>query len=162
MEGEKNSFTWDAEAMKADEKADNGYTADATHKLLLRQILLGPTAEADDLNVVEIETVSVKGKVKIPIAVLKASGTSQIRVDLEFPDSPVIFTLTQGKGPVHILGQHLEQLTEEEINMDEGEDEEDDDDEVSDDQDVKLVENPSKKQKLDNNHKKAGKKGKKE
>lgn len=50
---------------------------------------------------------SLRDSVKIPIAVLKAGETRSILTNLEFPDAPVIFKLTEGSGPVHILGQHL-------------------------------------------------------
>lgn len=50
---------------------------------------------------------SVRNPVKIPIAVLKVGETRSLLTDLEFPDSPVIFKLVEGNGPVHILGQQL-------------------------------------------------------
>lgn len=49
---------------------------------------------------------------KIPIAVLKAGENRQARLDLDFPDSPVTFTLIEGSGPVHIHGQHFSEVEE--------------------------------------------------
>lgn len=43
----------------------------------------------------QVETMSLQESVKIPIAVLKAGETRHARLDFEFPDAPVIFTLIQ-------------------------------------------------------------------
>ena len=50
---------------------------------------------------------SVKDTIKIPIAVLKVGESRHVRLDIEFLDCPVTFTLTEGTGPVYIHGQHL-------------------------------------------------------
>lgn len=50
---------------------------------------------------------SYLNSVKIPIAILKVGETRQVRLDLDFPDAPVKFTLTKGTGPVHIHGQDI-------------------------------------------------------
>lgn len=55
----------------------------------------------------QVETLSVRNPVKIPIAVLKVGETRSLMTDLEFPDSPVIFRLIEGSGPVHLLGQQI-------------------------------------------------------
>uniref|UniRef100_A0A2A4IWI2 Nucleoplasmin core domain-containing protein n=1 Tax=Heliothis virescens TaxID=7102 RepID=A0A2A4IWI2_HELVI len=118
------SETWDPEA-KADYPRSN--------KLLIRQALLGPDAKADELNVVQVETMSLQEAVKIPVAVLKAGESRHARLDIEFPDAPVTFTLIQGSGPVHLIGQHLvgalveefedmEEMEEEMLDEEEGDD----------------------------------------
>lgn len=38
---------------------------------------------------------SMRDTVKIPVAVLKSGENRQVRLDLEFPDAPVTFTLIQ-------------------------------------------------------------------
>lgn len=38
---------------------------------------------------------SLQESVKIPVAVLKAGETRHARLDIEFPDAPVTFTLIQ-------------------------------------------------------------------
>lgn len=156
LKGEKNSFTWDADLLKAEHDEIVG-GADNSHKLLIKQILLGPEAKDGELNVIEVEALTIRDKVKIPIAVLKADGQRQISVDLEFPDSPVIFTLTQGTGPVHLLGEHLEQL-QGEVDLHEEEDLDDEEDENDDAESDEESDggNAKKKMKLDTNHKKAG------
>lgn len=70
---------------------------------------------------------SLQDTVKIPIAVLKIGELRSMQTNLEFGDV-VTFRLTEGNGPVHILGQHtplayevedVEELAEEEILSDE-------------------------------------------
>lgn len=50
---------------------------------------------------------SIRDTVKTPVAVLKVGESRQCRLDLEFPDYPVTFTLIQGSGPVHLHVSHL-------------------------------------------------------
>lgn len=93
--------------------------------------------------------------VKIPVAVLKVGETRQIRVDLEFPDPPIVFKLIEGAGPVYIHGQHLSGIIDEEIeDIDEVEDEMDrEDGEEEEEEDEEEEGNPKKKLKLSNNAK---------
>lgn len=143
------SETWDPEA-KAEYPRSN--------KLLIRQALLGPDAKADELNVVQVETMSLQDSVKIPVAVLKTGETRHARLDIEFPDAPVTFTLIQGSGPVHLIGQHLlGALVEEFEDMEEMEeemlDEEEGDDSQFKDEDDEEGEPKGKKAKMSNNAK---------
>lgn len=155
MKGEKATFKWEPEALEA-ETDEVLNSADNAHKLLIKQILLGPEAVDGELNVVQVEASSVRDKVTIPIAVLKADRNPQVSVDLEFPDSPVVFTLVQGSGPVYLLGQHLEQLQDEVDLHEEDIEEEEEDEPDSDDEKIgEEAANPRKKAKLDLNHKKA-------
>lgn len=151
LKGEKAAFTWDADGLKAE--TDEVVNVENSHKLLIKQILLGPEAVDGELNVIQVESLTVNDRLQIPIAVLKADGQRQISVDLEFPDSPVTFSLIQGTGPVYLLGQHLEQLQEEEVDMHEEEDLDEEEDEAESEEDG----NPRKKPKLEQNHKKTGK-----
>lgn len=105
----------------------------------------------------QAETTSNREKVKIPIAILKVGESRQSRLDLEFTDSPVTFTLVSGKGPVYIHGAHI---TIQVYDVEEMQDEiEDEDEEEEDDEDEGI---PKKKAKLSNNAKKKvpGTKGK--
>lgn len=43
----------------------------------------------------QVETMSLQDSIKIPVAVLKAGETRHARLDIEFPDAPVTFTLIQ-------------------------------------------------------------------
>ncbi|KAM3956504.1 nucleoplasmin-like protein isoform 2-T2 [Aphomia sociella] len=143
------SETWDPEA-----KAEYP----RTNKLLIRQALLGPDAKSDELNVVQVETMSLQDSVKIPVAVLKAGETRHARLDIEFPDAPVTFTLIQGSGPVHLIGQHLlGALVDEFEEMEEMEeemlDEEEGDDSQFKDEDDEEGEPKGKKAKMSNNAK---------
>lgn len=137
LEGKQSSEVWDPEAKGAEEYQGG-------HKLIIKQALLGPEATEGEVNVVQVEAMTWKDSVKIPVATLKAGGpNNQVLLDLSFPDPPVTFTLVQGSGPVHIIGHHLigspmeefdemDEMEEEMIDDEEGEEgaeEEEEDDE---------------------------------
>lgn len=154
LKGEKASFTWDAEILKQDNDEAVG-SSDTSHKLVIKQILLGSEAMDGEINEVQVETLTIRDTINIPIAVLKADGQRQISIDLEFPDSPVTFTLVKGTGPVYLLGSHLDQL-QEEVDLHEEEDLDDEEEDEADSEEEKGEDgNPRKKIKLDQNHKKA-------
>uniref|UniRef100_A0A2M3ZFE9 Putative nucleoplasmin n=1 Tax=Anopheles braziliensis TaxID=58242 RepID=A0A2M3ZFE9_9DIPT len=137
--------TWDPE-----NKSD-GFPR--THKLVIKQCILGHEAAADEYNVVQVETMTIRDTLRIPIAVLKVGETRQCRMDLEFSDAPVTFTLIEGKGPVHIHGQHLlGSLVEEFEDMEEMEEEVLDEEEADEDEDEDGS-SAKKKPKLTNNSK---------
>lgn len=52
----------------------------------------------------QVETPSVSGSIKIPIAVLKIGEQRVVQSNLEFPEGPVTFKLISGSGPVIISG----------------------------------------------------------
>uniref|UniRef100_A0A2M4A167 Putative nucleoplasmin n=1 Tax=Anopheles triannulatus TaxID=58253 RepID=A0A2M4A167_9DIPT len=139
------SVTWDPE-----NKSD-GFPR--THKLVIKQCILGHEAAGDEYNVVQVETMTIRDTLRIPIAVLKVGETRQCRMDLEFSDAPVTFTLIEGKGPVHIHGQHLlGSLVEEFEDMEEMEEEVLDEEEADEDEDEDGA-SAKKKPKLTNNSK---------
>ncbi|NP_001166837.1 nucleoplasmin-like protein isoform X2 [Bombyx mandarina] len=143
------SETWDPEA-KAEYPRSN--------KLVIRQALLGPDAKPDELNVIQVEAMSLQEAVKLPVAVLKVGESRHVRLDIEFPDAPVTFTLVQGSGPVHLIGHHLlGALLEEFEDMEEMEeemlDEEEGDDSQFKDEDNEEGEPKGKKAKMSNNAK---------
>ncbi|XP_017076269.1 nucleoplasmin-like protein [Drosophila eugracilis] len=80
-----------------------------SHKLIIKQISLGPEAKTGEFNVVQAETNinddGVKKTVKIPIAVLKVGETRSLRPNVEFPNGSVTFKLVQGTGPVYVCGK---------------------------------------------------------
>ncbi|XP_055587172.1 nucleoplasmin-like protein [Uranotaenia lowii] len=144
LDESNKSVTWDP-----DTKADN---YPRTHKLIIKQCILGHQAAADEFNVVQVETMTIRDTLRIPIAVLKVGEARQCRLDLEFCDSPVTFTLLEGKGPVHIHGQHLlGSLVEEFEDMEEMEEEVPEEEEDDEDEDEDGPQ--KKKQKLTNNSK---------
>lgn len=102
LKGAKASETWDPES-KAAEDYQGG------HKLVIRQALLGPEAKEGDVNVVQVEAMTWKDSITIPVAILTTgpNGHGQCLLDLSFPDPPVTFSLLSGSGPVHIIGHHL-------------------------------------------------------
>ncbi|KAI8045002.1 nucleoplasmin-like protein [Drosophila gunungcola] len=80
-----------------------------SHKLIIKQISLGPDAKTGEFNVVQAETNinddGEKKTVKIPIAVLKVGETRSLRPNVEFPNGSVTFKLVQGTGPVYVCGK---------------------------------------------------------
>lgn len=100
LKGAKASEVWDPEAKGAEDYQGG-------HKLIIKQALLGPDAVDGETNVIQVEAMTWKESIKIPVAVLKAGTSGQVLLDLSFPDPPVTFSLTQGSGPVHIIGHHL-------------------------------------------------------
>lgn len=52
----------------------------------------------------QVETPSVNGLLKIPIAILKIGEQRVVQSNLEFPEGPVKFKLVSGSGPVIISG----------------------------------------------------------
>jgi len=100
LQGAKNSKVWDPEEKGADD-------CQGGHKLIIKQALLGADAVDGELNVLQVEAMTWKESVKVPVATLKAGQNSQVLLDLSFPDPPVTFSLIQGTGPVHIVGHHL-------------------------------------------------------
>lgn len=124
LKGAKAQEVWDPESKEAAEYQGG-------HKLIIKQALLGPEAVEGELNVVQVEAMTWKESMKIPVATLKAGGlNNQVLLDLSFPDPPVTFSLIQGTGPVHIIGHHLIGSPIEEFDeMDEMEDEMLDDEE---------------------------------
>ncbi|XP_066155237.1 nucleoplasmin-like protein isoform X2 [Euwallacea fornicatus] len=138
LKGKNTNEVWDPEAKGAGAEDYQG-----GHKLIIKQALLGAEATEGEVNVIQVEAMTWKDSVKIPIATLKAGGpNNQVLLDLSFPDPPVTFTLIQGNGPVHIIGHHLiggpieefdemDEMEEEMIEDEEGEEgaEEEEDDE---------------------------------
>ncbi|XP_066155236.1 nucleoplasmin-like protein isoform X1 [Euwallacea fornicatus] len=103
LKGKNTNEVWDPEAKGAGAEDYQG-----GHKLIIKQALLGAEATEGEVNVIQVEAMTWKDSVKIPIATLKAGGpNNQVLLDLSFPDPPVTFTLIQGNGPVHIIGHHL-------------------------------------------------------
>lgn len=152
LKGEKAEHQWAGHKNSEDEEH-----SETSSKLILKRALLGPEAADAEMNVVEAETMSMQEMVKLPIVVLKVGEERQVNLGkLEFFDAPVTFRLVQGKGPVHILGNHLQQDEEEHmVDMEEFADEEEED--LDSDNEIKADdngENPRKKMKLAKNHKK--------
>ncbi|KAK8745729.1 hypothetical protein OTU49_000347, partial [Cherax quadricarinatus] len=108
-----------------------------THKLSVRQVVLGADAKVGEANVIELEVLGYDDKKqKIPICVTKAGNSYVTNVDIFIEYQAATFHLTKGSGPVHISGMHqtktniigeddMDELAEEE-----GEDEEEEEEEV--------------------------------
>ncbi|XP_011501659.1 PREDICTED: nucleoplasmin-like protein isoform X4 [Ceratosolen solmsi marchali] len=126
LDSAKTSEVWDHEP-KNDESDSNQHFG-VEQKLIIKMALLGPEAKPGELNVLQVEAMGLKGPIKIPIALLEMGKTSQIILDLSFPDPPVTFTLIKGSGPVHIVGHNLlefEDMEDDEVEVDNLDDEDD-------------------------------------
>nr|ABU41044.1 nucleoplasmin-like protein [Lepeophtheirus salmonis] len=78
------------------------------HKLRIKNAFLSSKAKKEDeFNTIELETTGYKEEeIKCPLVMMKSSSTSQCTVDLSFNRS-VKFTLTEGNGPIHLVGSHI-------------------------------------------------------
>ncbi|XP_031785796.1 nucleoplasmin-like protein isoform X6 [Nasonia vitripennis] len=142
LNGEKNTEVWDPEPKNDESDSNQHFGVD--QKLIIKMALLGPEAKAGELNVLQVEAMGLKGPIKIPIALLEMGKTSQIILDLSFPDPPVTFTLIKGSGPVHIVGHNLLDMEDEEVevdNFDDDDDEKDPEDEDEEDDEPKKKKN---------------------
>lgn len=80
------------------------------HKIVIKNLLLGWEAKADEYNVVEC---TYQSKPSFPIAVLKVGETRSEQPQLEFGGAPLSFKLVKGAGPVHIHCLYLIEPDEE-------------------------------------------------
>lgn len=116
---------WEPDALK-----ENGGVGDISlsskgeHTLIIKQALLSSDVKEGEVNVIEVETAGYKGNIKQPIIVLVGGKSSHVLLDLNFPDPPVTLKLIEGRGPIHISGNHV--INAEQYNDDD--DDEDDDD----------------------------------
>ncbi|CAH1404958.1 unnamed protein product [Nezara viridula] len=84
------------------------------HQLSINHILVEAETRDNDLNIVEIETIGYKEQpVKFPI-VIKLGKHTVMQLSLFFPNPPVSFYLARGSGPVHLLGNHSVNSSDEE------------------------------------------------
>ncbi|XP_060692704.1 nucleophosmin-like isoform X2 [Hemiscyllium ocellatum] len=91
---------------------------DSEHQLSLRTICLGVGA-SDDLHLVEAEGLSSDGKnTKVTLAALKLSIQPTVSLGGFEMAPPVTFRLKSGTGPVHISGQHLIALEDDDLESD--------------------------------------------
>ncbi|PSN35658.1 hypothetical protein C0J52_18080 [Blattella germanica] len=75
--------------------------------LAVKQIVIGEEAKDGELQIIEVE---VNEEAKMPIARLKKGGAEMCPLDIKFTNCPVKFSLINGSGPVHILGNHIMDL----------------------------------------------------
>lgn len=134
---------WDPDVKSGDANESHGLRGE--HTLVVKQVVLGPSAKDKEVNVVQAEAMGYKSDVKFPIAVLKGGDQSQAVLDLLFPDPPVTFKLVEGSGPIHLLGNHSVG-TGELVGDDEDEDELEDD---IDEEDLEDIEETPEKNNIE-------------
>merc|ERR1712013_965043 len=117
------------DATKDDEKDQS---VKPGHKLLIKSAILMPSAKADEVTIVQIESEGYnKQKVVVPICAMKGGSDLQQYVDLLVP-SNAKFTLLQGEGPINLLGSHCVDFFG--YNRDTEADSEEEDDDVGEDE----------------------------
>jgi len=115
--GSRTEFKWNAETAMADKLVPAGDTEGVRHTLLLRRAILGHTAKENEANLITavVEDPDVKEAVSFPLVYLTKGKESQCKLDLTFPevqDLGVSFNLTEGSGPIHLVGYHfVERIT---------------------------------------------------
>lgn len=98
-------------------------------KLTIKSVMLGPEANDGEINIVSAATSTDTKTIRAPIAILEAGGPNvQVRLNTIFFYTVTLF-LSQGKEPVHLVGNEiiggLDDSIEEEIEkQEEVEDEE--------------------------------------
>merc|ERR1719209_1820419 len=76
------------------------------HRLLIKAAVLMPSAEKDEVTIVQIESEGYKKeKVVVPICAMKGGQNLHQYVDLLVP-TQAKFSLLQGEGPINLVGSH--------------------------------------------------------
>merc|ERR1711875_91653 len=100
-------YTWspaDPEDTAEDDVKDQ--SVKPGHKLLIKSAILMPSAKADEVTIVQIESEGYNNqKVVVPFCAMKGGSDLQKYIDLLVPDKAKI-TLLQGEGPINLVGSH--------------------------------------------------------
>jgi len=114
LTGADKEYTWnpghpsDATPMDEDDKDadDKDPSVKPGHRLLIKNAILMPTAKADEVTIVQIESEGYnKQKVVVPICAMKGGSDYQRYVDLLVPHNAKL-SLMQGEGPINLVGSH--------------------------------------------------------
>merc|ERR1719308_224388 len=172
LSGATKEYTWapaDPEDTADDDEKDQ--SVKPGHKLLIKSAILMPSAKADEVTIVQIESEGYnKQKVVVPICAMKGGSDLQQYVDLLVPSNAKL-TLLQGEGPINLLGSHcvdffgykdVEVDSEEEEDANAGDDDVDmeEDSEKGEKKTPTKVDGESKKRKASDDSKSAEKKKK--
>ncbi|CAG7721520.1 unnamed protein product [Allacma fusca] len=108
---------------------------DVNHDLKLHQVIVGKKASRDEEQCIEVEFYSAdRKKITMPLAYLQRGKKNYQRLDMQFP-AGTLFHLTEGDGPIYLLGSHVISTSPEDDiieSEDVEEEEEEDDDETGD------------------------------
>merc|ERR1711875_208816 len=172
LSGSAKEYTWspaDPEDTAEDDVKDQ--SVKPGHKLLIKSAILMPSAKADEVTIVQIESEGYnKQKVVVPICAMKGGSDLQQYVDLLVPSNAKL-TLLQGEGPINLLCSHCVDFfgyKDVEADSDEEEDENAGEDDVNMEEDTEKgdkktptkVDGESKKRKASDDSKSAEKKKK--
>ncbi|ODN06524.1 Nucleoplasmin-like protein ANO39 [Orchesella cincta] len=110
--GSRTEYEWDpvnSSFLKKQPEADENEAFRQT--LVIRRAVIGPSAKENETNMVSVEITDPETEtVTFPMVYLTQGKELQSTVDLTFPEQPLIkvkFILTQGTGPVHLVGYHF-------------------------------------------------------
>jgi nucleophosmin 3 len=114
--GSRTEYKWTPELALENYKPQGIPEAQETemlrHTLLLRRAVVGSSAKENEGNLVsvEVEDPDVIENTAFPLVYLAKGKEAQAPIDLTFPEVNelgVTFTLSEGSGPVHIIGYHF-------------------------------------------------------
>jgi len=123
------TFLYGCELKAGKEVTFNPEDDDFEHQLDLRMLCMDSTTK-DELHVVEVEGQDMEGqKVKAVLASLKPSILPSVCIGGFAITPPAVFRLKCGSGPIHISGQHLVMMGQDQ-SFDEGDSDEEEEEDV--------------------------------
>ena len=102
LTGASKEFTWAPEDPATDEFTCFSFS----HTLLVKNAVLMPSAIADEVSLIQVETEGYnKTKVVVPFVAMMGGRDYNSYIDLLIPKKAT-FKLIQGEGPISLVGSH--------------------------------------------------------
>ena len=107
LTGSSKEFTWAPEdPADQDEEDESDPTVKPGHRLLIKKAMLMPSATADEVSLIQVETEGYnKTKVVVPFVAMMGGRDYNSYIDLLIPKKAT-FKLIQGEGPISLVGSH--------------------------------------------------------
>ena len=107
LTGASKEFTWAPEdPADQDEDDESDPTVKPGHRLLIKNAVLMPSATADEVSLIQVETEGYnKTKVVVPFVAMMGGRDYNSYIDLLIPKKAT-FKLIQGEGPISLVGSH--------------------------------------------------------
>ena len=107
LTGSSKEFTWAPEdPADQDEEDESDPTVKPGHRLLIKNAVLMPSATADEVSLIQVETEGYnKTKVVVPFVAMMGGRDYNSYIDLLIPKKAT-FKLIQGEGPISLVGSH--------------------------------------------------------
>ncbi|CAL8104633.1 unnamed protein product [Orchesella dallaii] len=108
----QSEYEWDARKTPYINKQPETKKNEAFRQILvIRRVILGPTAKEGEKNTISVVIDDPEEETEsFPMIHLSKGKEVQAMIDLTFPDRTnvnVKFVLTEGTGPIHLIGYHL-------------------------------------------------------